>query len=704
MPRVGDRVGSFTLLSPLPSGRRGERFLSSSSISRDLAVVEVLSVDTTSVPGFEAAFMSDAWIALSALPDQRTVLRVFERGLSGGSYYVATEWLPGASVDTVLSALCAKRQRMDVSLAIHIAIEIARALNAGHTFTEEGGQRRPVLHLRLRPEYVFLSVHGNVKLGGFGSPLERTVPSTSLAFAAPEILRGGVVDTRADIYALGSVLNLMLAGEDPLDYGRSLAPSIASVAPDLASIVRRAMDADAGSRWASTTALRTALQAWAKSARIDLANQTRLLPDLVKAVAPETPEAARPQTQWTQDDKTAVDPIDSSALRASLGEPSVAIAPSIVDTSYLPPSPRPRGASGGFSLEAAGQTSLDPVDPTLLRALRDPQVAEPMSAPPWMIPDSNPVFGTAPEPTADPLPLATPSRFPAQLAPGFNPPTPQPGAFVDGAPASSAFASAPSAFSGFDPNAPLSPVPAPVPAPARPSFGNGHETPIAFTSPAPRGPSFNRPAEEPKAPTPFASPAPRGPSFNRPAEDPSSPNPFASPLPRGPSLSRPPPIADPETPAFGTVIPPEARPPESQGRWSGDTQEGVVEAQTLRDSIAKPNAAAARSNPPTQEPSPQKGSSGWVDLLGAEAVGSKGTKAEDKIELANEKLELATSKRAREEARPKPQGEVKTRPRGASEARPPPKPKGESRVGVVLLAVMVIGAFFGIGLLLLGKL
>lgn len=654
-------------MSSLSASRRGERFLANTTSSRELVALEIISAEVASAPGFDDAFMADPWFALASQAEQRTLRRVVDRGRLAGAYFVAYEWIPGTTLDVVKGALHARRQAMDAAMAVHIAIEICRGLNAAHTFADSAGQRRQVLHLRLRPEDVFLSIHGGVKLGGFGAPLERTVPSTALAFAAPEILRGAPVDTRADIYSVGSILNLMLSVEDPVDYGRSLAPTLAPIIADLASIVRRAMDTDPLSRWASTTALRTALQAWAKSARFDLSNQTRALPDLVRSVSPEAAEGARaPTSHWTQEDKTAVDAIDSTALRASLEEPKVAFAPQVVSVppprngSFAPPiapqvaprngsvtpavapsqvgtrqapvrsasvsysaepssaakplpqtssaagleprTARARGASG-FAPEHAGSTALDPVDPALLRSTQTPEI---LSAHPP---------GWAPIPDV-PQWMLPDGPTPSSPAPAFD------HAPIDVDPFP------PSALSGsLDP----------------------HDTgPFSVATP------FAAPVERSAAPsTTMSEAAERGPN----------------------GTGRPPPIADPMTPAFGVVVPPEARPPKTPGKWKGDTQEGVVESDALRATMNAENAKEA----------------GWSELLGNEVVG--------------EKLELATPRRAKEE---RAKEDIKPLPpRPVSELKPPrarpPEPDGESRTGVIILAVVVVGAFFLIGLMLLGK-
>jgi serine/threonine-protein kinase len=142
-----------------------------------------------------------------------------------------------------------------------------------------------LVHRDVSPQNILVSVDGVVKVTDFGvakalgNQQESTMAGQvkgKVAYMAPEQARGGAVDRRSDVFALGIVLYEIttavrpFAGTNELEVMRSLAagrfdpPSaiVAGYPRELEAIVLQAMSMDPAQRYASADAVRLALEEW----------------------------------------------------------------------------------------------------------------------------------------------------------------------------------------------------------------------------------------------------------------------------------------------------------------------------------------------------------------------------------------------------------------------------------------------------------
>lgn len=140
--------------------------------------------------------------------DHPAILRVYETGVVGGRPFLAHAYVDGERLFERLA-----RGTIPPRIAWDWTRQLAEALLFAHD--------RNSLHGSLRPEVVWLSQQGEVRLGGFGNPIlfENLALDSSASWAgylAPEQAGGrGVVGRLTDVYGLGALLYAMVTGGPP---------------------------------------------------------------------------------------------------------------------------------------------------------------------------------------------------------------------------------------------------------------------------------------------------------------------------------------------------------------------------------------------------------------------------------------------------------------------------------------------------------
>jgi len=168
------------------------------------------------------------------------ICTLHELGEASGRAFLAMEFLEGES-------LRARMARGPLSEAefFEIAMQVSRALEAAHA--------QGIVHRDIKPDNLFMTTSGQVKLMDFGlakpvSVEDGAVPQSTVTgtsgYMSPEQARGEPLDARSDIYSFGCVL-AEIAGKAP-----------SRVAP----VIARAMASDPAKRWQSAAELRSALE------------------------------------------------------------------------------------------------------------------------------------------------------------------------------------------------------------------------------------------------------------------------------------------------------------------------------------------------------------------------------------------------------------------------------------------------------------
>jgi serine/threonine protein kinase len=176
---------------------------------------------------------------------------------------IAQELLQGVNLSNLLGLCLRQRIKIPISLTVHIARELARALAYAHA---EG-----VIHRDIAPDNVILTYGGEVKLFDFGIARSTADPRLTLpgsvaarqAYASPEVAAGEGGDARSDIFSLGVLLWQLLAlRPPPLDNPPAVSTYRADVPAELDAVIMRALARSPAARFSQAKQFLQALGAF----------------------------------------------------------------------------------------------------------------------------------------------------------------------------------------------------------------------------------------------------------------------------------------------------------------------------------------------------------------------------------------------------------------------------------------------------------
>jgi serine/threonine protein kinase len=290
VPETG-RLGRYTLLAPVARGGMGTIWAARDGVDGPLVAVKTLHAEGANDPSLRTMFLDEARVATAVR--HPNVCHVVEAGEDRGTLYLAMEWIEGDALHTIVAKgmHLPERGAFPEEMALRVVRRLARALAAAHALRDAQGQPLGLVHRDVSPHNVLLSVDGQVKLIDFGiaktrQRLSQTTRSGvikgKLKYMAPEQVDGGDVDLRADVWALGAVLYFLVSGEElfedlsEADVVRTLVmreplrEPTRPFAPDIGTIVRRALAFERDDRFSSMAEVEAAVDACLTQRRCSL--------------------------------------------------------------------------------------------------------------------------------------------------------------------------------------------------------------------------------------------------------------------------------------------------------------------------------------------------------------------------------------------------------------------------------------------------
>ncbi|MFO0554550.1 MAG: serine/threonine-protein kinase [Polyangiaceae bacterium] len=246
-------------------------------------------------PEFVNMFLDETWI--TATINSPHVVRVEAWGRDEIGMFLAVELVQGVSLSRLMKESRDREEPFAERTVANIASQVCAGLQAAHELRGENGAVLGLVHRDLTPGNVLVSFDGLVKIADFGiAKAEERLTSTRIgmmkgkpAYMAPEQARGGGIDGRADVFALGVVMFEMLTGKRPWTGANDLETLIAvstqpapkvedsrRVSPIFASLVDRCLQKNPDRRHASAREVREILDAWRAERGFDRDDQASL--------------------------------------------------------------------------------------------------------------------------------------------------------------------------------------------------------------------------------------------------------------------------------------------------------------------------------------------------------------------------------------------------------------------------------------------
>ncbi len=210
------------------------------------------------------------------------ICAIHEIGEHEGQPFIVMELMKGQTLEARLSA----QGRLDCDEALELATQLADALDAAHA--------AGIIHRDIKPANIFIADRGQAKVLDFGVAKTTRLPDDqgltvsnvvgtltghgttlgTVAYMSPEQALGRDLDSRTDLFSMGVVIYEALAGQPPFTGATSAAvfdqilnraPSALvernrAISPELAGVVNKLLEKDAGLRYQHASDLRADLK------------------------------------------------------------------------------------------------------------------------------------------------------------------------------------------------------------------------------------------------------------------------------------------------------------------------------------------------------------------------------------------------------------------------------------------------------------
>jgi phosphate/phosphite/phosphonate ABC transporter binding protein len=339
-------VGRFDIVGRLATGGMAEIYLARETGGLDrLVVIKQILPHLAMHDAFVDMFLQEArFISRLSHPN---VVQIFELGEDKGTFFIAMEYVPGASLRELMRSAALSDRPIPLDVAISLMVQACAGSHAAHELTDPDGKPLGLVHRDISPHNLMVTRAGHVKLLDFGIAKATEIAAEhtrtgalkgKVHYMSPEQCRQQALDRRSDVFALGIVLWELITArrlfkrESDLDSMQAIVTGdrwdVREFRDDVPASVAKAIDkaicTDADERYKSADEMRRALLGCAEAEGLAIGEDT-LAPfvedllgpklDVAKQALDNAIEATLAEGSLSNDEATLVD--RAKAHRAS---------------------------------------------------------------------------------------------------------------------------------------------------------------------------------------------------------------------------------------------------------------------------------------------------------------------------------------------------------------------------------------------------
>ncbi len=231
---------------------------------------------------FVKSFVREA--KLASLLTHPNVVRLFELGRVGTTYFISMEYIEGKDLRQILRHARRVTGPPPLPVSLSLLSQACAALEYAHQCCDADGQPLELVHRDISPSNLIVNGAGVLKVIDFGIARAQSAHLRTqtgrvkgkLAYMAPESIAGKPLDRRSDVFSLGVVAHELMTARPlfaqkneyqtllQVQRGEVAPPSAfnPAVRPELDALILRALAKDPDDRWPSAGDMGRALAAF----------------------------------------------------------------------------------------------------------------------------------------------------------------------------------------------------------------------------------------------------------------------------------------------------------------------------------------------------------------------------------------------------------------------------------------------------------